>query len=142
MNATNNNEDKVTNSQGESSAKSETIDPSFRETYESIEVMLQTKLSKYAALGALVRTEAKLSLSAILSFAVLSLVFMVVATSIWALVNLGLGLAIQTMVNSLWISVIALLVLNSLLGLFLINRLKYLWQLIGFTQTLKHVMGE
>jgi len=120
-----------------------TQEVSFKKTYESIETLFGSKIAKLIASKNLIVAEAKLSLSAILLSFAISLTLVVIAGLIWLLTNVGIGLIINEFIHSTGGSIFILLVLNSLLGLWLLKQLKNIWKLVGFHSTVSNIVkGE
>ena len=105
---------------------------SFKETYDSIAVLFESKIAKLKASKNLVVAEAKISLSAILLSFAISLTLVVIVAVIWVLINFGLGLLVVELTQSLSLSLFILLTINILLGLWLFKQLKSIWKLVGF----------
>jgi hypothetical protein len=128
---------------GESSSSTgndEHANPSFTETFESIEAVLSAKTSKVVAFKNLLEAEAKLSLSSILVSLAISLVLVVICTIIWALLNTALALFIINIFASYTLAIATLLAINIVLGLGLYHQLKRVWSMVGlpaFTAALK-----
>jgi len=123
----------------ESSAQS----ASFTKTYESIEALFGSKIARLIASKNLVVAEAKLSLSAILLSFAISLTLVVIAAVLWILLNIGAGLMVYELIHSISLSIIILLIINTLLGLWLFKQLKAVWKLVGFYSTVTDIIeGE
>jgi len=112
---------------------------SFIKTYESIEALFGSKITKLIALKSLVVAEAKLSLSAILLSFAISLTLVVVAAMVWILLNIGVGLICYEFIGSTAISIIILIAINALLGLWLFKQLKTIWKLVGFSSIIANI---
>ncbi|WP_076420682.1 hypothetical protein [Colwellia sp. UCD-KL20] len=113
---------------------------SFKKTYDSIEALFGSKIARLIASKNLVVAEAKLSLSAILLSFAISLTLVVIAAVIWILLNIGLGLVVYKFIDSISLSIILLLVVNTSLGLWLFKQLKSIWKLVGFHSTVAQIV--
>lgn len=133
-----------TNKQGEQSqvdSAQEQASASFYHTFVSIETLVNAKVQKLVASKALVEAEAKLSLSALILSLAICLLLVVITTVIWALLNTGLGILIAHFSGSIALALVALIIVNALLGVWLFKELKSVWNLIGFT-ALSDVINE
>tara|TARA_R110002050_G_scaffold191458_1_gene326215 strand:+ start:1039 stop:1467 length:429 start_codon:yes stop_codon:yes gene_type:complete len=126
-------------SQGERTAQAAQI-ASFKKTYESIEALFGSKIAKLIASKNLVIAEAKLSLSAILLSFAISLMLVVITTMLWILLNIGIGLIIYELIESIGLSIVTLLIINASLGLWLSKQLKNIWKLVGFHSTVSNII--
>jgi hypothetical protein len=116
---------------------------SFTKTYESIDALFGSKIARLIASKNLVVAEAKLSLSAILLSFAISLTLVVIAAVIWILLNIGAGLVVYELIHSISLSIVILLIINTLLGLWLFKQLKSVWELVGFYSTVTDIIeGE
>lgn len=113
---------------------------SFKKTYNSIEALFGSKIARLIASKNLVVAEAKLSLSAILLSFAISLTLVVIGAVIWILLNIGLGLVVYKFIDSISLSIILLLVVNTSLGLWLFKQLKSIWKLVGFHSTVAQIV--
>ena len=115
---------------------------SFKETYDSIFLLFESKIAKLKASKNLVVAEAKISLSAILLSFAISLTLVVIAAVIWVLINFGLGLLVVELTQLLSLSLFMLLTINILLGLWLFKQLKNIWKLVGFHSMLSTLVED
>ena len=77
-----------------------------------------------------------------MSFAI-SLTLVVIAAVIWILLNIGAGLVVYELIHSISLSIVILLIINTLLGLWLFKQLKSVWELVGFYSTVTDIIeGE
>jgi len=117
---------------GEHEPMAHEIDASFRKTYESIEALFTSKRGKLSTLKQLVIAEAKLSLSSVLVVIGLGLLLLVAGTTVWLLINFGLGWLIFYYLQSGAISVITLILVNTLLCVYLFKQIQKVYELVGF----------
>jgi hypothetical protein len=123
-------------------ANSHATEPSFVDTFEGFEALLNAKLDRFDAIKTLFSAEAKLSFSAILLFIATSCMVLIVGMTIWILVNIAVGLVITHFGGMLWIAIITPLFLNILAILGLYRYLKYLHSLMGLRATLSSLGKE
>jgi hypothetical protein len=112
---------------------------SFKKTYESIEALFGSKIARLIASKNLIAAEAKLSLSAVLLSFAISLTLVVIAAVVWILLNIGVGLIVYKLIQSLSLSIILLLIINTSLGLWLFSQLRKIWDLVGFHTTVAKI---
>ena len=125
--------------QEQNSAKadeSNLAEPSFKQTYASIEALYESKVAKLVASKDLVAAEIKLSFSAILLSMALTLALTLIVAVVWILLNFVLGLIIVELTESVSIALISLLAINLLFGFTLFRQLKNVWRLVGIPTTL------
>jgi hypothetical protein len=110
-------------------------EPSFKQTYASIEALYESKVAKLVASKDLMAAEIKLSFSAILLSVALTLALTLIVAAVWILLNFGLGLIIVELTESVSIALISLLAINLLFGFTLFRQLKKVWRLVGIPTT-------
>lgn len=110
-------------------------EPSFKQTYASIEALYESKVAKLVASKDLLAAEIKLSFSAILLSVALTLALTLIVAAVWILLNFGLGLIIVELTESVSIALISLLAINLLFGFTLFRQLKKVWRLVGIPTT-------
>ena len=110
-------------------------EPSFKQTYASIEALYESKVAKLVASKDLMAAEIKLSFSAILLSVSLTLALTLIVAAVWILLNFGLGLIIVELTESVSIALISLLAINLLFGFTLFRQLKKVWRLVGIPTT-------
>ena len=110
-------------------------EPSFKQTYASIEALYESKVAKLVASKDLLAAEIKLSFSAILLSVSLTLALTLIVAAVWILLNFGLGLIIVELTESVSIALISLLAINLLFGFTLFRQLKKVWRLVGIPTT-------
>jgi len=115
---------------------------SFRKTIASVEEVSKSKIARFLAAQKLVLAEAKLSLSAILLSFGLALALLCIAVAIWAIINLALSLLIYKLIPYYALCLLAVLLLNVGVGLYLASRLKQTWQLVGFERSFSAITQD
>ncbi|UUO23610.1 hypothetical protein FGD67_10485 [Colwellia sp. M166] len=119
-------------SSAENSAEPQSLaSPSFKQTYEGIEALWESKIAKLITSKNLIAAEVKLSFSAILLALAIALGLTLITTAVWILLNFGAGLIVMQLTQSIAIALTSLITVNILLGLWLFKQLKQIWRLVG-----------
>ena len=117
-------------SSAENSAEPQSLaSPSFKQTYEGIEALWESKIAKLITSKNLIAAE--VSFSAILLALAIALGLTLITTAVWILLNFGAGLIVMQLTQSIAIALTSLITVNILLGLWLFKQLKQIWRLVG-----------
>jgi len=117
------------------------MEASFTQSYQSIEAYVKALLAKLGASQALLSAEANLSLSAVFTILLGSMVFFGIIGTTWLLLNVLLGLILFTFMNAI-VVVITLLLLNAAGAIALFKYLKNLKALVGFSKSIERLTTE
>jgi len=115
---------------------------SFQETYSAITSLFKIKQTKYQKTLELAFLEGKISLQAIVIFAILMLLICVFLTTLWCLVNIAIVLAVMYFFSALWLGLLTAAGLNVLLIALFVMLLKMVKRQVGFSRTKRVLAGD
>lgn len=115
---------------------------SFQETYSAITSLFKIKQTKYQKTLNLAFLEGKISLQAIVIFAILMLLICVFMTTLWCLVNIAIVLAVMHFFSALWLGLLTAAGMNVLLIALFVMLLKMVKRQVGFSRTKRVLAGD
>ena len=115
---------------------------SFQETYSAITSLFKIKQTKYQKTLKLAFLEGKISLQAIVIFAILMLLICVFLTTLWCLVNIAIVLAVMHFFSALWLGLLTAAGMNVLLIALFVMLLKMVKRQVGFSRTKRVLAGD
>jgi hypothetical protein len=115
---------------------------SFTATFSNLNLMVKKKLETFESLKSLISAEVQLSLSALLIFLVGSIGFVILMTSTWVLINIALGIIVNSMLGNMFVSCVMLLILNCVCAFYTYRYLLNVSRYIGLSQTLASLEKE
>lgn len=124
------------------SQQEQSTQASFEDTYSALKSLFKIKQTKYHKTLKLVFLEGKISLQAIVVFAILLLLICIFITSLWSLINVAIVLTVMHFFSALWLGLLTAAGLNCLLMALFFMLLKRVKREVGFSRSKRVLAGD
>ena len=124
------------------SQQEQSTEASFEDTYSAIKSLFKIKQTKYQKTLKLAFLEGKISLQAIVVFAILMLLICIFLTTLWCLINVAIVLTVMHFFSALWLGLLIAVGLNLLLITLFFMLLKSVKREVGFSRTKRAIAGD